>query len=134
MALLPFRDYLAAAAEAAKDRGLASPLAVFLSTDDPGVLRDAKARARAAGWTLMYVPFERRVEMDLNARGDVVVLHALEGLLVHVGAAAWVGTRASNWDRLIDELRQTWAGAAEVEAPYVAVGKGAYSGEQFGWR
>ena len=37
-----------------------------------------------------------------------LVLHSLLNLFIAVEAGHFVGTRGSNWNRLIDELRSVW--------------------------
>jgi len=42
-------------------------------------------------------------------------------LLLALEADAWVGTYASNWNRLIDELRAVWV--PKMAGPYIEVGE-----------
>jgi hypothetical protein len=50
---------------------------------------------------------------------NLLHLHLLQ-LYMSLEADAWVGTRGSNWNRLIDELRCVWV--PKCPNPYVDVG------------
>ena len=43
----------------------------------------------------------------LESRGQTIHTHLIQ-LLMSLECDVWIGTRASNWNRLIDELRCTW--------------------------
>jgi hypothetical protein len=53
---------------------------------------------------------------------DELLLFSLENLFLALEATHFVGTRGSNWNRLIDELRGVWPGdVASCCQPYAEV-------------
>jgi hypothetical protein len=73
---------------------------------------------------VFYIPAER-----LNSSPSANIakfgaheefLRSLLNLMVALECDGFIGTRGSNWNRLIDELRSTWAG--KVAVPFVEVG------------
>jgi hypothetical protein len=90
--------------------------AVFISTEDPKVLETAKAYTDKRYAFLWYdVPRVNSNGLDQinKLSGETMP----KGMLTHVWwlqllmaleCDAWVGTRGSNWNRLIDELRCIW--------------------------
>ncbi|PSC70120.1 hypothetical protein C2E20_6535 [Micractinium conductrix] len=49
-----------------------------------------------------------------------MILRHLLNMLVALECDAWVGTRGSNWDRMVDELRCVWVD--KCNGPYVEAG------------
>jgi hypothetical protein len=145
MALVPTEAYLSAATALAR----AQPLALgahrmFLSTEDPdavaavaAAVRGAVHDARTGAWTLAYwdVPRENSNGKSQLAkfglpRAQLTLVWWLQ-LLLALEADAWVGTRGSNWNRLIDELRCVWV--AKCANIFVEVGDAA-RWEHLSWR
>ena len=62
-------------------------------------------------------------------RGTLTHIWFLQ-LLMALECDAWVGTRGSNWNRLIDELRCVWVPKCANE--YVEVGD-PHDYEHYGW-
>ena len=87
---------------------------IFLSTDDPKVVADAKAALYGKDWTLSYLRLERSATGQplhtpdhLQKLGANATLNALLDFKLALECDGWVGTLRSNWDRLIDEIRST---------------------------
>lgn len=109
MALVPWEKYAYAAKELVEMLPLAVSRTIFLSTEDPGVVNEA-ATEPGDKWTVLVsdIPRENSNGMSQMALADEVVYFHLGQLLLALEADAWVGTRGSNWNRLIDELRCVW--------------------------
>ena len=132
MFLVPFSDYLSKAADiinANPARGMLSKT-IFLSTEDPLVI-DEMLNITAADtiwdgstgavsnlqWTFFYTAGVPRLNGGPNQ--EVIQGKEVETTLLHLGelmlsleSGTWVGTRGSNWCRLVDELAQVWVGGA----------------------
>jgi hypothetical protein len=122
MALVPTEAYLAEALHLTRLHPLALGGArIFVSTEDPGSIEALVAAvtgagdgARAAAFSVAWwdVPRdnsngpEQLAKLGLP-RGELTLVWWLQ-LLIALEADAWVGTRGSNWNRLIDELRCVW--------------------------
>ncbi|CAM9925282.1 unnamed protein product [Phaeothamnion confervicola] len=81
---------------------------VFLSTEDAAVVREVAAPSER--WHVVALDHQRFNE-DFShqvAEGDELFLFSLENLFDAIEAWYFVGTRGSNWNRLIDELRAIW--------------------------
>ena len=106
---------------------VAAPLtavrALFVSTEDPAIITNSRAEAeRRTSWTLVYTDTPRGVggagaetrEASVHLppssiqRLGVSTQQHLLNLLMALECDHWIGTRASNWNRLIDELRCIW--------------------------
>ena len=145
MDLVPFSAYLRSAASIADDnpsRGLPSKT-VFLSTEDPAVITEmlefashdssdsSDTTTSNLQWTFFYTQNLPRnnggPKSEVVGGGEVeTTLMHLGELLVGVEAGGWVGTRASNWCRLVEELAQVWvggsAGSGQAPGGFVEVG------------
>lgn len=137
MSLVPFSTYLTKASDVVAinpSRGSFSK-AVFLSTEDPNVIDemhrfaaldvpcDSAVQSKKAcdyttsnlQWTFFYTKDMPRKnggpgqEMERGNEVNTTLLHLGE-LMLALEAGMWVGTRASNWCRLIEELAQVWVG------------------------
>ncbi|KAF8439181.1 hypothetical protein BGX38DRAFT_898284 [Terfezia claveryi] len=140
MDLVPFINYLssaAAIADANPSRGGPSK-SVFLSTEDPTVIDEMLAFAALDNpsktgdttsniqWTFFYTKNLPRnnggpkTEVNTGGRVETTLMHLGE-LMIGLEAGSWVGTRNSNWCRLVEELAQVWVGgsAGSGEAPGV---------------
>ena len=99
----------------------------------PGeVTRVFPGRAEQAGWTLVYSNLPRMegiqgvdpqafVVSQGNDKRSYSTRTHLWQLLMALEADAWIGTRISNWNRLIEELRCIWV--PKCPLPYVEVGQ-----------
>ena len=133
MALVPFSNYMYAATKIADEnpsRGMVSKT-IFLSTEDPLVIDEMYSIAAAEvgkndrpttsnfQWTFFYsegIPRRNGGPKEEVASGEEVetTLMHLGELMISLESGTWVGTRASNWCRLVDELAQVWVGGAGV--------------------
>lgn len=133
MTLVPFSSYISAAAKIADQnpsRGTVSKT-VFLSTEDPLVIDEMYNIANTTEifvnmkgsttsnlqWTFFYtagLPRRNGGPTEEVAQGEEVetTLMHLGEMMLSLESGAWVGTRASNWCRLVDELAQIWVGGA----------------------
>jgi hypothetical protein len=114
MALQPTARYFEAAqAHIIINSPFAARRAMFVSTEDEGVLREAEGYA--PDWVVVYSkiprantgPVSQVVELGQSRAGVTIRTHLLQ-LLMALECDAWVTTRGSNWNRLIDELRCIW--------------------------
>ena len=107
---------------------------LFVSADDEAAIQESRALAEKQYLPFAYTHLHRQVGghklRDWKRQGDMVANfhgHLLQ-LLMSLEADAWVGTRRSNWNRLIDELRCVWVD--KCPNSYVEVGSqtlGTYS-------
>ena len=91
---------------------------IFLGTEDPAVLSEATEWGRSNGWNIAFTNLFDRAEVSAKEswagkRGKAEVHHPLEYLSMILNlqyalkSQAWVCTLASNFCRVIDELRAT---------------------------
>ncbi len=99
---------------------------LFVSGDDDESVRVSTALAEENGLAVAYSRIRRlqggHIRDLWDRQGDRVARfyeHLLQ-LTMSLEADAWVGTRGSNWNRLIDELRCTWVD--KCRHSYVEVG------------
>jgi len=101
---------------------------VFIGTEDPNVLLEAQKWGNKKGWRILYTTlFDRNASISrltdeeirqykerniLPPRHDLEYISMLLNLQFALKCDAWVCTLASNWCRLIDELRATVGGKA----------------------
>ena len=131
MVLKPFAAFLDAAEDLTKLNPLFLRRSFFLSTEDPEAIEQAKANTK--GWAALYSDIPRHNSNgwdQMHLANDLVRVHFVQ-LLMALECDAWVGTRGSNWNRLIDELRCVWV--AKCTAPYVEVGE-ARNWKEYDWR
>ena len=142
MPLVDTAEYLRAAATLARMHPMAlARRTLFMSTEDPGALTAAEAALGAepamAPWALAWydVPRansngpEQLNQFDIP-RGQLSRIWLLQ-LLLALECDGWVGTRGSNWNRLIDELRCVWV--PKCQNVYHEVGDFA-RWEHYSWR
>jgi len=99
---------------------------VFLGTETPTVLEEVKHWCRLHNFTLLYTDLvDRRDTVSGGLNRSVAVFRPHQGhppleylsmilnLDLSLRSAAWVCTLASNWCRVVDELRSTVAFKAE---------------------
>jgi hypothetical protein len=119
MKLVPTEAYLEAAVRLVKMHPMAlAPRGIFMSTEDPEAPVTATKmlgeRPELSQWSLAWydVPRansngpEQLNQFDLP-RGQLTRIWILQ-ILLALECDAWVGTRGSNWNRIIDELRCVW--------------------------
>jgi hypothetical protein len=126
MALQPTAAYFdAAAASLVVAQPLAVRRALFISTEDEVVLQQAAGyRDR---WVVLHSnipranvgPVDQLKALGANRAGVTTRTHLLQ-LLMALECDAWVTTRGSNWNRLIDELRCIWVD--KCKQPVVEIG------------
>ena len=87
---------------------------LFVSADDENSLQEARQYAEKAMLPFIYSKIDRmsggfdlshwkqQEDIETHIHG-----HLLQ-LLMSLEAGVWIGTRSSNWNRLIDELRCVW--------------------------
>jgi hypothetical protein len=112
MSLVPTQRYL----DAAEDLVTMHPFGYrnigFLSTEDPGAVDELMAHNGTFRYLWWDVPRDNSngpdqlMKLGLR-RGELTMIWWLQ-LFIALEADAWVGTRGSNWNRLIDELRCVW--------------------------
>ena len=104
---------------------------IFVATEDSNAIAELVLASFPINWTVSYsrIPRVNGGPMEqmhaMQARAEIYspprLLRAHLGqLLLALEADAWVCTYASNWCRLIDELRGVWV--PKVGGPYVEVG------------
>jgi len=112
---------------------------IFLSSDDNEAIQSSRNKLEAMGYSVIYSKIPRwqngnHIEMmDTDEhirkhRQDFAMYHLLE-LQMSLEADGWIGTRASNWNRMIDELRCIWV--SKCEMPFVEVGD--THGDNYNW-
>ena len=119
MRLVATEEYLAAAAVLAKMHPMAlAPRGLFMSTEDPEAPRVAGGMLAAGGeyahWSMAWYDVPRansngpeQLSQFSLPRGVLTRIWLLQ-ILLALECDAWVGTRGSNWNRVIDELRCVW--------------------------
>jgi hypothetical protein len=85
----------------------------FVTSDSASAINTSRALASRGGWAFVASDIPRGrdgfVMKEWKAATANTSMHDhLLQLLMALEADAWVGTRGSNWNRLIDELRCVW--------------------------
>ena len=133
MRLVPLSEYVYAAEHFVNQNPLYFRKMMYVSSEDPDVIQEAKNITRLISdegtpdneWTV----FTSRMNRD-----NTSPFHQLERfgrqnttyqwlltILIALECDMWVGTRASNWNRIIDELRCVWI--AKCKQPFLEVGE-----------
>jgi hypothetical protein len=101
-----------------------------VSSDDPLALDLCRTYAERRQWAITYnlrsvavgpapeQAKEANVSFHVDRKGFAMA--TLLDLVMALEADAWIGTRRSNWGRLVDELRCTKVG--KCRGPFVDVG------------
>jgi hypothetical protein len=127
MRLPPTRDFVEAANElAARMPNSLGERTLLVTSDDTLSGQEARRLGEAIGFNVI-LPMQGAVPgghtgaawMQLKDRQTPFYIHLLK-LTLALEADAWIGTRGSNWNRLIDELRCVWVDKCLL--PYVEVG------------
>lgn len=82
----------------------------FVTSDSASAVEASRALAAQRGWAFVASDIPRGRDgfvMEAASANTSMHDHLLQ-LLMALEADAWVGTRGSNWNRLIDELRCVW--------------------------
>ena len=140
MKLVPTLRYLEAAASLQHSMALSLVQQGFVSTEDPGALAELNATVMQSPgayerWALRYSDIPRINSNGLEQlksftnipRARLTQLWLLQ-LLMALECDAWVGTRGSNWNKLIDQLRCVWV--PKCSMPYVEVGNPTFGTRQ----
>lgn len=121
-----------------QDQPLALRRVLFVSTEDPDVPAQAADILVPRGWSVLHWTIKRSNRGPLQQVQDLGEASAglttrthLQQMLMSLEADAWVGTRASNWNRLLDELRCTWVD--KCSASYIEVGAARAVDEAYDW-
>jgi hypothetical protein len=127
MELVKDETYFDAAEKMVVDGPIGSIRNAYISTEDPSVIVSAENRSVSdPRWSWLYYKVPR---VNSNGLDQLEKLGFPKGLLTHIWwlqllmaleCDGWVGTRGSNWNRLIDELRCIWV--PKCHHPYVEVG------------
>ena len=148
MSLIPFSEYLAAINKFVVLNPLGYGHSIFISTEDPSVIDEARnvslyamhklesgslvwylprftgVTSPDANWNIYYSEINRLNTgpiLQLITFGKLNTTYTwMLQLLMALECDAFVGTRGSNWNRLIDELRCVWVG--KCSSPYFEVG------------
>jgi hypothetical protein len=126
MALVEDFKYFDAAEKVVVNDPMGHTRLAYVSTEDPAVMESAKKYNNSA-WSFLWYDVPR---INSNGIDQISKLGMPKGYLSHIWwlqllmaleCDAWIGTRGSNWNRLIDELRCVWV--SPFRAPF-ACGRG----------
>lgn len=100
---------------------------LYISTEDSNVPAEAGVLLAKKDWTVLHYgirrsntgPLTQIKDLGEGTAGNTTRTH-LQQLVMSMEADAWVGTRGSNWNRLLDELRCVWVDKCGL--PYTEVG------------
>ena len=129
MALVPAEKYFEAAQRLAHQQPLSfGSRTYFVSSDNADAIETSRKLAESAKWGVAYSRIYRMKGGFASPHwGDITGLARLPTLytqllqlLMSLEADAWIGTRGSNGNRLIDELRCIWVD--KCRHMYVEVG------------
>jgi len=103
--LLPFSEYMNTVNAIANQHNIVH---IYLGTEDPTVIEEAKNNY--SQYTFHYIETKRYnggpLEIvDINGGADLMRV-SLADLFIQIQGDVFIGTRSSNWCRLIDELRK----------------------------
>jgi hypothetical protein len=120
--------YTAAAIAVREQQPLLLRRILLVSTEDASVITEAQDILVKDGWSVIHYAIPRsNIGQPSQQIADLGPLRAanttrthLQQLLWAMEADAWISTRGSNWNRLIDELRCIWVDKCAL--PLVEVG------------
>jgi len=140
MKLIPLNTYVEHAQQCVLQNPMSLSNRLFISSDDSAAIRastilpeqhlDSAGTLVGNHWSIIVSPNVPRfaeinrheVTNQVNAFGKTkMLLHWLQQIMMALECDAWIGTRASNWNSLIDELRCVWI--AKCRGPFVEVGE-----------
>ena len=123
MKLVPWESYANASLLLAGSNPFRLKPRVFLSTDNQSVVAEAAnlKRSLEVFYTDMFRQSDNSPVVEVLKHHRDYTLYYLLQLLMALECDAWVGTRESNWNRAIDELRCVWV--PNCDLPFVEVGQ-----------
>ena len=130
MTLVPARDYILAIQKLINTMPNSFSRVIFVSGDDESSINEARKLTEEAGMTFIYTLMPRPTgghnigtwrPTPAHDTSESSFYGHLMQLFMNLEADAWVGTRGSNWNRLIDELRCVFVD--KCQGIYVEVGK-----------
>lgn len=128
MSLVPSEAYVKAFLGMIQNMPNSFSRGLFVSSDDKGAIDTCRKLVEDQKMTYIYTNITRMdgghhmSEWDRTHAGmqrQLILGHLLQ-LFMALEADAWIGTRGSNWNRLIDELRCVWVD--KCQNVYVEVG------------
>jgi hypothetical protein len=134
MELVPPADFVKVTADLIKHAPLSYSRVLFLSSDDEAAVVNGTRLWEKMKMVAVYTKLPRHplgfspTWMDSATAGTVTRGHLLQ-ILMALEADTWVGTRGSNWNRLIDELRCVWVD--KCTNTFIEVGRKGFQG--FNW-
>lgn len=141
MQLVDDKIYFTAAENLVVHAPISYQRTAFISTEDPNTIEYAKKEENLMlrnGWRYIWYDVPR---INSNAPDQLGKMNTIKkGVLTHIWwlqllmaleCDAWIGTRGSNWNRLIDELRCIWVPKCQNE--YVEVGINPNDYKDFIW-
>ena len=115
MTLVPPLKYIATAVGLFENMPLSfSSRNIFVSSDYEAAIQEIQHDAEEMGLSVIYsrisrLPRGHELSVWTKQHNRLKMTHTyLLQLLMSLEADSWIGTRASNWNRLIDELRCVW--------------------------
>ena len=138
MALIPTTAYLQAADELVKRNPFGYRDIGFLSTEDPSAVEEVMLHNSSFRYYWWDVPRDNSNGPDQVAKfentypkAELTMVWWLQ-MFIALEADAWVGTRGSNWNRLIDELRCVWV--PKCQNVFIEVGtEESWNKPLYGW-
>lgn len=146
MTLVPATNYIDAVVRNIQNTPLSYPSrTVFVSSDDENSLTEAREYAESLSLPFVYTLMHRQkgghslstwtyaTTTTTGSKKITITItelfygHLLQ-LIMSLEADSWIGTRASNWNRLIDELRCVWVD--KCSGSYTEVGD---SYDEYNW-
>ena len=128
MTLVPSEAYAQAFTSMIQNMPNSFSRMLFVSSDDQKAINTCRELVENQKMTYIYTNISRMggghqmSEWDRSRNGmqrKIILGHILQ-LFMALEADAWIGTRGSNWNRLIDELRCVWID--KCQNMYVEVG------------
>jgi hypothetical protein len=137
MQLVPPEYYVTAFQSMIRNMPNSYSRTLFVSSDDEDAVQTCRGLTENLNMTYIYTRLTRmsgghQLGVWDNTRSEAqhaLVLGHLLQLLMALEADAWIGTRGSNWNRLIDELRCVWVD--KCQHTYVEVGS--VTGGSYEW-
>ncbi|KAI5478735.1 hypothetical protein MNV49_004660 [Pseudohyphozyma bogoriensis] len=133
MNLVPFKDYVVAGERLAALNPLYYWKGAFVSSEDPAVFEEATNLQFVSGaettsnlrWTWYASHINRlnggpNIQLESFGNRTETTLSWMSEFMIALECDAYIGTRGSNWNRLIDELRCIWVDGCK--GSYLEVG------------
>lgn len=142
MQLVEDQKYFTAAENLVVQAPMGYRRTAFISTEDPSTIEYVKSNGNAElvnkGWRYAWYDVPRINSNGIDQLDKISTIK--RGILTHIWwlqllmaleCDAWIGTRGSNWNRLIDELRCIWVPKCKHE--YVEVGTNPNDYKEYNW-